>query len=329
MLPDGRRLGAHLPLGGGMVAAVNRAQAIGLDTLQIFSDNPTAWRRRAEPPRELGAFRTRLDEVGLGPIAIHAPYLVNLAGPDELFHLKSVDVLRHELTVAPTFGARFVNVHTGSHKGSGVESGIARIASGIATALNDVPETADAAVLVLENSAGGGGEIGVDVNEMASLLAAIAACGVAPARVAICLDTAHLWGAGHPINTAGGVDRLVADFGERIGLERLVMIHLNDSKSELGSRMDRHEHIGAGAIGPDGMRRILTHPDLRQVTYYLETPGMDDGYDAINAQRARDLAEGRALAGLPPEAMNLPGSRARTGPSVEPQVEAGAGELAG
>jgi deoxyribonuclease IV len=329
MLPDGRRLGAHLPLGGGMVAAVNRAQAIGLDTLQIFSDNPTAWRRRAEPPRELGAFRTRLDEVGLGPIAIHAPYLVNLAGPDELFYLKSVDVLRHELTVAPTFGARFVNVHTGSHKGSGVESGIARIANGIATALHDVPETADAAVLVLENSAGGGGGIGVDVNEMAGLLAAIAASGVAPARVAICLDTAHLWGAGHPINTAAGVDRLVGDFGERIGLERLLMIHLNDSKSELGSRMDRHEHIGAGAIGPDGMRRILTHPDLRQVTYYLETPGMDEGYDAINAQRARDLAEGRALASLPPEAMSLPGSRARTGPSVEPQAEAGASELAG
>jgi len=164
MLPDGRRLGAHLPLGGGMVAAVNRAQAIGLDTLQIFSDNPTAWRRRAEPPGELGAFRARLDEVGLGPIAIHAPYLVNLAGPDDLFHVKSVDVLRHELTVAPTFGARFVNVHTGSHKTSGLDGGVARIADGIATVLADLPDAPDAAVLVLENSAGGGGGIGVDVD---------------------------------------------------------------------------------------------------------------------------------------------------------------------
>jgi deoxyribonuclease-4 len=329
MLPDGRRLGAHLPLGGGMVAAVTRAQAIGLDTLQIFSDNPTAWRRRAEPPRELGAFRARVDEVGLGPLAIHAPYLVNLAGPDDIFHQRSIDVLHHELTVAPAFGARFVNVHTGSHKGSGLDAGIERIASGIATVLGDLPDGPEAAILVLENTAGGGGGIGVDVDEMAAVLTAVAARGVPLDRVAICLDTAHLWGAGHPIDSAKGVDRLVGKFGDRIGLERLAMIHLNDSKSELGSRMDRHEHIGAGAIGPAGMRRILTHPDLRQVTYYLETPGMDEGYDAINAERARDLAEGRTLASLPPEAMNLPGSRARTGPSVEPAAEAGAGELAG
>jgi deoxyribonuclease IV len=329
MLPDGRRLGAHLPLGGGMVAAVERAQAIGLDTLQIFSDNPTAWRRRAEPPRELGAFRIRLAEAGLGPIAIHASYLVNLAGPDDAFHLKSVDVLRHELTVAPSFGARFVNVHMGSHKGSGLDDGIGRIAGGIAAALADVPDGPDAAVLVLENSAGGGGGIGLDVAEISALLKAIRAQGVAPERVAICLDTAHLWGAGHPIDTADGVDRLVGELAERIGLERLAMIHLNDSKAQLGSRMDRHEHLGAGSIGAQGLSRILTHPDLGHVTYYLETPGMDEGYDAVNAGRARDLAEGRPLAILSPEAMHLPGSRARTGPSVEPAIEPGPAELAG
>jgi deoxyribonuclease-4 len=152
--------------------------------------------------------------------------------------------------------------------------------------------------------------------------------------VAICLDTAHLWGAGLPIDTEDGVDRLVDDVDERIGLERLAMIHLNDSKSELGSRLDRHEHLGAGAIGSAGLRRILTHPGLRHVTYYLETPGMAEGYDAINAGRAHDLAEGRPLAVLPPEAMTLPGSRSRTGPSVEPGVEeqavrAGAREPAG
>ena len=265
----------------------------------------------------------------MGPIAIHAPYLLNLAGPDEPFYVKSVDLLRHELSVAPSFGARFVNVHTGSHKGSGPEAGIARIADGIAAALERLPEGPDAAMVVLENSAGGGGGLGVDVPELATLLEAIAARGVSAGRVAICLDTAHLWGAGHPINTAEGVDRLVAEFDERIGLERLAMIHLNDSKSELGSRMDRHEHLGAGAIGPDGLRRILTHPGLLHVTYYLETPGMDTGYDAVNAERARDLAEGRPLAILPPEAMNLPGSRARTGPSPEPAAESPAGELVG
>jgi deoxyribonuclease-4 len=329
MLPDGRRLGAHLPLGGGMVAAVERAQAIGLDTLQIFSDNPTTWRTRAEPPRELGAFRQRLTDAGLGPIASHASYLVNLASPDDTFHVKSVALLRHELSVAPSFGARFVNVHTGSHKGSGLDDGIARIAAGVAMAMTDLAGGPDAAMLVLENSAGGGGGIGVSVEEIAALLEAITANGVPPERVGICLDTAHLWGAGHPIDTAEGVDRLAGELADRIGLDRVVMVHLNDSKAELGSRMDRHEHLGAGAIGAAGLARILTHPGLRHVTYYLETPGMDEGYDAVNAARAMDLAEGRPLAILPPEALNLPGSRARTGPSVEPASEPGAGELAG
>ena len=161
------------------------------------------------------------------------------------------------------------------------------------------------------------GGIGVDVGEIATLLGAIAARGIAPEQVALCLDTAE------------GVDRLVGELADRVGLERLAMIHLNDSKATLGSRMDRHEHLGAGAIGAAGLARILTHPDLRHVTYYLETPGMDEGYDAVNAARAHDLAEGRPLASLPPEAMELPGSRARTGPSVEPQVVLESGELAG
>ncbi|HEY2888683.1 MAG TPA: TIM barrel protein, partial [Candidatus Limnocylindrales bacterium] len=219
MLPDGRRLGAHLPLGGGMVAAVDRARAIGLDTLQIFSDNPTSWRRRAEPPRELPAFRARLAETSMGPIAIHAPYLLNLAGPDEPFYVKSVDLLRHELSVAPSFGARFVNVHTGSHKGSGPGAGIARIADGVAAALETLPDGPEAAMVVLENSAGGGGGLGVDVPELATLLEAIAARGVGSGRVAICLDTAHLWGAGQDVSDPAAIDAFLAAFDEEVGID--------------------------------------------------------------------------------------------------------------
>ena len=174
------------------------------------------------------------------------------------------------------------------------------------------------AILCLENSAGGGGGIGIDIDELGLLLDAIGAAGAERHEVAICLDTAHLWAAGHPIDTAAGVDTLVGAFNDRIGLDRLAMIHLNDSKAVLGSRLDRHEHIGAGAIGPAGLSRILTHPELRQVAYYLETPGMDEGYDAINVARVHDLAGGRPLAQLPPEAMHLAGSRARTGPRSEP-----------
>src|SRR5450759_790326 len=127
-LPGGRRLGAHLPLGPGMVRAAERARTIGADSLQLFADNPTAWRRRAELPDELPAFRARVAELGLGPLAIHAAYLVNLAGPDANLFEKSLVVLSRELALAPAYGARFVNVHVGSHRGAGVESGVARVA---------------------------------------------------------------------------------------------------------------------------------------------------------------------------------------------------------
>jgi deoxyribonuclease-4 len=314
MLPDGRRIGAHLPLGDGMVAAVERAHALGLDTLQVFADNPTAWKRRTEPPRELPAFRARFAELGMGPLAIHAAYLVNLAGPDDDFHARSVEVLRSELEAAVSFGARFVNLHVGSHKGTGAEVGVVRLADGLARVLGEVDDGPDAAIVVLENSAGAGGGLGVDLAELSWILEAIADRGVDDGRVAICLDTAHLWGAGHPISEPDAVDELVDDFDRRIGLGRLAMIHLNDSKAALGSRADRHEHLGAGSIGAAGLGRFLRHPDLARAAFYLETPGMDEGYDALNAARAFDLAAGRDLEPLPPEALTVRGSRARTGP---------------
>ncbi|HTC86056.1 MAG TPA: deoxyribonuclease IV [Candidatus Acidoferrum sp.] len=314
-LPNGRRLGAHLPLGGGMVAAVDRATAIGARALQIFADNPTAWRRRTEPPKELAAFRARLAEADIGPVAIHAAYLVNLASPDDDFRERSIGVLAQDLRVAPSFGARFVNVHVGSHKGTDPAVGIDRIGSGVARVLSEVDAGPDGALLVLENSSGSGGNIGVDVPELADVLEAIAAHGGDPARVALCLDTAHLWGAGHEISDPEVFDRLLDEIDARIGLERLVMFHLNDSKSVLGSKLDRHEHLGAGRIGVTGLQHILTSPRLAHVTYYLETPGMDEGYDAINVARAYAIAAGKRLKRLPAGAMTLRGSRARTAPA--------------
>ena len=157
---------------------------------------------------------------------------------------------------------------------------------------------------------------------LAGIADAIAACGVPDRRVGFCLDTAHAWGAGYRLSDPAATDELLADFDARIWLERLRIIHLNDSKSELGSHLDRHEHVGAGKIGEVGMAHLLRHPQLRHVTYYLETPGMDEGYDAINVARAIALAEGRPLEPLPPGAMTLRGSRARTAPAPEPDAEA-------
>jgi len=298
-----------------MVKAVERAHTIGADALQVFADNPTAWRRRTEPPRELAAFRERLHALDIGPVAIHAPYLVNLAGPDETFFARSVTVLAHDLRAAPGFVARFFNVHIGSHLGTGVEVGIERLAAGLALALAEVDDGHDAPMVVLENSAGGGFGLGTDVTELADIAEAIAAHAIAAERIGFCIDTAHAWAAGIDLCRPDAIDAFLTEFDER-----LVMIHLNDSKSELGSRLDRHEHLGAGRIGPAGLTHVLNHPMLGHVAYFLETPGMDEGYDAVNVARARDLAAGRALEDLPPEALTLRGSRSRTGPSQGPEA---------
>src|SRR4051812_516833 len=141
MLPDGRRLGAHVPLGAGMVKAADRAQEIGATTVQIFGDNPTAWRRRQGPPAEQAAFRDRLAAHGIAPIAIHAAYLVNLAGPDEDFFERSVSVLASELRCAAGFAATLVNVHTGSHRDTSPEEGIRRLAEGVARVISEVEAT--------------------------------------------------------------------------------------------------------------------------------------------------------------------------------------------
>jgi deoxyribonuclease IV len=333
MLPDGRRLGAHLAMATGLVKTAERAVEIGASALQIFSDNPTAWQRRAEPAPDIPAFRAALDANDIVPLAIHGSYLINLAGADDVFHEGSVGLLVAELAAARRFGARFVNIHIGSHRGAGLDAGIERIADGLAKAFAadgaELIESADAPpsptpVVTLENSAGGGGGLGIDVPELAAIAAGLDRAGIARNRVAFCLDTAHLWGAGVDLADAPAVDRLVRSFADEVGIHRLPLVHLNDTKSELGSRVDRHEHLGAGRIGPDGITAILRHPLLAGTTYIIETPGMDEGYDAINQNRALALARGEPMAPLPPGALTLRGSRSRSlTPSRPEREEAG------
>ncbi len=313
-LPGGRPLGAHLPLGGGMVHAVDRIVEIGGEALQIFSDNPTAWRRRTEPPAEQAAFRARLEELGVGPIAIHAPYLVNLAGPDEELYRRSVEILAGELAVASGFAARFVNVHVGSHRGVGRDAGIARLAEGIERVFDLSPAGEDAPLLVLENSAGGGFAIGTSVEDLAAVVDAVAARNVDTSRIGFCLDTAHLWGFGYDMSDPGAIDALLARIDALMGLERIAMVHLNDSKAERGSRYDRHEHLGAGRIGVVGIGHLLAHPALSRVPHFLETPGMEEGYDALNVTNALRIAAGLPIEPVPPEAMAVRGARGRTPP---------------
>ncbi len=311
MLPDGRRLGAHLPLAPGMVKAIERAHLIGASAIQVFADNPTAWRRRREPSPKLATFRERSAEFDIRPVAIHASYLVNLPGPDDVTFERSVTMLAAELDTAPTFGARFVNVHIGSHRGSGVGVGVARLVEGIAQVLARSDASSAGTTIVLENSAGGGGGLGTNLDELVTIADRLDRRGVDRGRVGFCIDLAHAWGAGIDVGDPAVVDGFLAGFDRHIGLDRLALVHLNDTRSAFASRTDRHEHLGAGRIPVAGLQHVLRHPLLTRATYILETPGMDTGYDAVNMERARQLWAGEELPELPDDAFELAGSARR------------------
>ena len=307
----------HLGVGTGLLRAARRARQIGCTAIQIFSDNPTAWRRRPEPPADAADFVAFCSREGIAPIAIHASYLINLAGSAEPFATQSRAALAHELRRAPEYGATLVNTHIGSHRGSGLEAGIERVSANVAAVLAETPHGVR---LVLENAAGGGDTVGATIEELARILERTPGD---VARLAFCLDTAHLWGAGYDVSTAEGATAVIERFDRLIGLDRLALVHLNDSRSILGSRTDRHEHVGAGRIGPDGLGALLRHPRLVAggTAFMMETPGVDEGYDAVNVRRAWLLFGGvERLPILPPKAFRLTRRSTRVGPGIRPGV---------
>lgn len=288
--------------------AARRSRQIGARALQIFSDNPTAWRRRPEPPADAPAFIDYAAREGIEVISIHASYLINLAGSAEPFASQSRDGLTVEMQRAPSYGATLVNTHIGSHRGVGREAGMRRIVDNVRAVLGASPPSVR---LVLENSSGGGDLLGSRIEELAAILEGVGPIGE---RLAFCLDTAHLWGAGYDVSTAEGAAAVLDRFEELIGLERLPMLHLNDSRSLLGSRTDRHEHVGAGRIGAVGLGALLRDPRLADATFIMETPGADEGYDAVNLRRAWMLWNGAdALPELPPKAFKLTRRSTRMG----------------
>ena len=289
--------------------AARRSRQIGARALQIFSDNPIAWRRRPEPPADAPAFVAYCARQGIDTIAIHASYLINLAGSAEPFASQSREGLAYELQRAPDYGAFLVNVHIGSHRGVGTAAGLDRIVENVRAVLDVSPP---AVRLVLENSSGGGDLLGSRIEDLARILDG---AGEAGHRLAFCLDTAHLWGAGYDISDADGAVAVIDRFEALIGLDRLAMIHLNDSRSLLGSRTDRHEHVGAGQIGPLGLGALLRDPRLAETPFIMETPGADEGWDAVNMRRALSLWSGATeLPILPPKAFRTNRRSTRSGP---------------
>ena len=306
-------VGLHLGVRLGLLRAARRARQIGATALQIFSDNPTAWRRRPEAPPDADAFVDYGAREGLRTIAVHASYLINLAATREPFASQSRDGLIVEMRRAPTYGATLVNTHIGSHRGVGAGVGLRRIVENVSAILDASPS---AVTLVLENSTGGGDLLGSSIEDLARILEGV---GSPPDRLAFCLDTAHLWGAGYDLSSAEGARSVIDRFDELIGLDRLALVHLHDSRSERGSRTDRHEHVGAGRIGPVGLGAIIRDSRLQRVTFIMETPGVDEGWDAVNLRRAWSLWGGATeLPVLPPKAFrtNRRSTRAAPGSGV-------------
>jgi len=284
-------VGAHVSIAGRIYDAIPRAVAIGCECLQIFVGSPRQWRLVTYDPADLAEFQRRRARAGLEPLVAHASYLVNFATTDPELFRRSVEALAHTVQGMDALDGLGAITHLGSTRGARWEECCDRVA----LALRTVLKRSSRAMVVLEGSAGG--TIGGTFEQLRDV---IDAAGGGP-RLGVCLDTAHLFAAGWDIRTPRGVDEMVRAFDRRVGLRRLRVLHFNDSKAALGSRLDRHENIGEGTIGRDGFRAVFGHPALRGLPGLIETPGFDqhgpDRRNVMTLKRLRDSTVPRRAAG--------------------------------
>jgi deoxyribonuclease-4 len=296
------QLGAHVSTSGGIHTAIDRIEAMGGDCVQIFTQSPRAWRPTNHDPANFERFKERRAEAGIGDVICHAVYLINLASPNDELYEKSVAALENTVDVASGIESDGVVFHVGSHQGAGFEVSLKRVVPALRKALKRCSETT---WLLIENTAGTGDTIGRSIDELAALYDALDA----HERLGICLDSCHLYASGYDVTNREELDRLLGEVDERIGLERLRALHLNDSKTPLGSNRDRHDNIGEGLIGEE-LGVFLSHPKLQGLPAYLEVPGTDG--HGPDAEQVRKLKELHARAMNKPQA----GSRRRRGKSV-------------
>jgi deoxyribonuclease-4 len=277
------RYGLHTKVAGGHEAAVTYAKKLGCTTLQFFSGNPKTYRVGAIDKPAFERFAALREAADIGPVAIHTSYLINLASDEPKTRAGSLRLLENDLAVAAVGRVAYVNTHLGSYGTRERSAGFAAVVEALEYALSGIaPEVA----LVLENSAGAGQLCGGTVAELGQFVRA-----VDHPNLRVCLDTAHTWAAGYPIDTKDGVERFFEQVERELGLDRVVMFHFNDTQVELGAARDRHWHIGEGRIGIEGFRAIVAHPGVQGKIAILETPGEEED-DARNVAAIRRLTEG-------------------------------------
>jgi deoxyribonuclease-4 len=271
-----------MSISGGVEKAVARGREVGCEVIQIFTKSSNQWKAKPLTPGEVTAFRDACQLAGMAPVIAHSAYLINLAAAEDALYEKSLQALLDELQRCELLGIPNLVVHPGAHMGAGEAQGLKRVAE----AINRIHrETVDLhAAIALEVTAGQGTTLGYRFEHFAAILDEVDV----PERLGFCLDTCHLLAAGYDFRSRKGYDRMMAAWDELVGIERIRVIHLNDSKQDLGSRVDRHEHIGQGYVGTTGFEFLLNDQRLAEFPMVLETP-KDDDADGRNLQTLRRL----------------------------------------
>jgi len=287
------RIGAHVRAGKGLVPALQHGADISADVVQIFTQSPRMWKPSQYSPEVLDGYRrAQSDHPSVTATFCHATYLINLASPDPELTAKSRTCLNANLAAAEGMGADGLVLHIGSHRGRGFETALPGVADALIEALDSVDASPEPCPILLENAAGAGDTVGRSFEELAAV---IVAAGDEP-RLGVCVDTQHLWASGVPFATIHDADALVELVSQTVGLDRLRCMHLNDSKVQFGANKDRHENIGDGTIGADGLSALLGHPALQGLPAILEVPGDGDGPRAEDVATARKVwSKGMAL----------------------------------
>lgn len=277
-------LGAHLPTGKGFPSALLQAQELGLNCLQIFSKSPRQWNAAPLDQKKVDVWLDKWKASQFGPLVAHDSYLINLAAPDDAVREKSIAAMIDEIERAEALGCDYLVTHCGAHIGSGEDKGLETLAASLKVCLERTPDLK--VKIALENTAAQGTCLGGPFIHLGAVLGEVNSD-----RLVVCFDTCHAWAAGHDVST--NLQSVLDNFEEQIGLDKLAVIHLNDAKGKLGGHLDRHEHIGEGEIGEEGMRAILTHPRLKDLPFILETP-------EVETQIADNIAVVRRLSSLLP-----------------------------
>ncbi len=278
------RFGFHISIAGGFSKILERANIRECETIQFFSRNPRGWRYDPLDQNEVKSFRKAIQASILSPVFLHLPYLPNLASKKSKFYRPSIDSVVIDLERAEQLGVPYLISHIGHRLDSSEEEAIEAVIEAINQAFDRVRNTI---ILLLENTAGQGSEIGYEFSQIKKIIKGIDA----KERIGICLDVAHAFEAGYDLSNQEGIDRTLESFDQMVGLRKLHLLHLNDSKTPLGSRKDRHWHIGEGYIGLEGFRYLINHPQLTHLPGIMETPRNDTVEDLKNMKVIRSLLE--------------------------------------